>query len=88
MKRNNREIAMIEVAKHYVKTNGTVRTVAHDLGISKTAVHCKLIRFVKKTDLSESEKELAVEVTALLQKNKQERAVRGGTAFRKKCREK
>ena len=64
----------------YLVENGlTVRAVAKKFGISKSTVHKDITQTLKK-----SNQELYNRVKEVLEKNKQERHIRGGEATRKK----
>lgn len=64
----------------YIKENGaTVRSTASEFGISKSTVHKDITEKLKKTD-----KKLYCEVRRVLEKNKEERHIRGGLATKKK----
>ncbi|ADL41920.1 hypothetical protein COB47_0602 [Caldicellulosiruptor obsidiansis OB47] len=66
-------------AEIMIKYNATVRKVARILGVSKSTIH---------NDLAERllyiNKELYKQVRAILEKNKQERHIRGGLATKRK----
>ena len=64
----------------YLVENGlTVRAVAKKFGISKSTVHKDITQTLKRTN-----QELYDRVKEVLEKNKQERHIRGGEATRKK----
>lgn len=68
-----------ELAAYMIETGATVRTAARQFGISKSTVHKDLtqrLRFINYT--------LYVQVRAVLERNKQERHIRGGMATRAK----
>ena len=69
----------IMLAEYIIETNGTVREAATVFGISKSTVHKDVTEKLFKTD-----KELYKEVRKVLQKNKEERHLRGGQATKKK----
>lgn len=68
----------IELAKHIVENNTTVRAAAKMFGISKSTVHKDLT-----TRLRPLNPDLYEEVRKLLDINKAERHIRGGNATRK-----
>ena len=68
---------------HYiVENNATVRAAAKKFGISKSTVHQDIT-----TKLEQVNRQLHDEVKAVLDKNKQERHLRGGQATKKKYAE-
>ena len=69
----------IILGTYLVENNLTVRAVAQKFGISKSTVHKDVTQTLKQTN-----KKLYEEVKAVLEKNKQERHIRGGEATRKK----
>lgn len=79
-----RKTSALEIVKNYVKTKGTVRTVANVLGISKTTVHTRLTEFIQMHHSNEQESKLAIEAEGIIKKNKQERHLRGGAATKKR----
>ena len=84
MKQVYQIMLMEETAKHYVLTGSNVRKVAFDLGISKSTVHKRLIRFLNLKHTSYEASKLAEDVEKLIEKNKAEKHVRGGEATKKK----
>ena len=65
---------------HYiVENNATVRAAAKQFGISKSTVHQDITARLEKVN-----KQLHDEVKAVLDRNKQERHLRGGQATKKK----
>jgi len=66
-------------AELLIKYNTTVRKVAKILGVSKSTVHNDLTWRLYKINRS-----LYKEVRTILEKNKQERHIRGGEATKKK----
>ena len=84
MKRLKYEIAIQNVVAHYVETKGTVRTVAKDLGISKTAVHTRIMRFIQMNHVCKKDKELADKAKQIIEVNKKEKCMRGGNSTRQK----
>ena len=69
----------IEIARYIIENNATVRSAASHFGISKSTVH-KDIRFRLK-DVSPN---LYKKCSAVLDKNKEERHLRGGLATKEK----
>ncbi len=67
------------LGKYIVENNATVRAAARQFGISKSTVHQDITTKLEKTNAS-----LYNEVKAVLDKNKQERHIRGGEATKKK----
>ena len=68
---------------HYiVENNATVRAAAKQFGISKSTVHQDIT-----TKLEQVNRQLHDEVKAVLDKNKQERHLRGGQATKQKYAE-
>lgn len=68
---------------HYiVENNATVRAAAKQFGISKSTVHQDITARLEKVN-----KQLHDEVKAVLDRNKQERHLRGGQATKKKYAE-
>lgn len=79
---NNRERCVV-LGEYLVEHKDTVRGAAEVFGVSKSTVH----KDVTET-LGSVNRALYLEVQALLQKNKQERHLRGGEATRLKYSEK
>ncbi len=69
-------------AEYIIKTKGTVRETAKEFGISKSTVHKDVTDKLMRTD-----KRLYKEVRKILEKNKEERHLRGGLATKKKYEE-
>ena len=69
----------IILGTYLVENNLTVRAVAQKFGISKSAVHKDVTQTLKRTNIK-----LYEEVKNVLEKNKQERHIRGGEATRQK----
>lgn len=67
------------LGRYLVEHNMTVRGVAKEFGISKSTVHKDITVTLKKAN-----KALYTEVKQVLEKNKQERHLRGGEATKKK----
>ena len=68
-----------EVAVYMIETGATVRAAARQFGISKSTVHKDLSYRLKQVNHS-----LYAQVRQVLDKNKQERHIRGGMATRRK----
>ena len=73
------EERVVEIARYIVEHKATVRETAKAFGISKSTVHKDVTETLRHVN-----KGLYTEVFELLQKNKQERHLRGGEATRKK----
>ena len=71
------------LGRYIVEHNATVRETAVRFGISKSTVHKDVTTLLRATDRA-----LYDEVTSVLQKNKQERHLRGGEATRRKYKSK
>ena len=69
------EARCIENAHIILDTNGTVRSVAKEVGMSKSSVYADVTYRLQKID-----KRLCNKVRKLIDKNKAERAIRGGQA--------
>ena len=68
-----------ELAVYIIETGATVRAAARHFGISKSTVHKDL-----QTRLPRSDPALYLQARQVLEKNKQERHIRGGLATRRK----
>ena len=68
-----------ELAVFMIETGATVRTAAKEFHISKSTVHKDLQQRLRTVDPC-----LYTQVRRVLDKNKQERHIRGGLATRKK----
>ena len=68
-----------EVAVYLIETGATVRSAARHFGISKSTVHKDLSQ-----RLNQYNYELYVQARQVLDRNKQERHIRGGMATRRK----
>ena len=64
---------------YIVENNATVRATALKFGISKSTVHKDVTQALKN-----SNKSLYLDVKSVLEKNKEERHIRGGEATKKK----
>ena len=71
-----------ELAVYMIETGATVRATAKHFGISKSTVHKALTQRLRLCNYH-----LYVQVRRVLDKNKQERHIRGGMATRRKYRE-
>ena len=71
----------VKLAVYVIETGATVRAAAKKYGISKSTVHKDLTARLPKIN-----EELYRQVRKVLDKNKQERHLRGGLATRKKYR--
>lgn len=67
------------LANYVIENDATVRNAAHEFGISKSTVHKDLTVILKK-----SNRPLYLQVKNVLERNKQERHIRGGEATRRK----
>ena len=83
MQDNNKE-ETIRYAIYFVTNSSTVRGVAKHFGVSKSHVHKKLSNMSEEMFVFEVNKRLAAQVKQLLEKNKQERHIRGGNATKQK----
>ncbi len=72
----------VVLGNYIVENNATVRAAAKHFGISKSTVHQDIT-----TKLAESYPALHEEVKAVLERNKQERHIRGGEATKQKYAE-
>ena len=68
-----------ELAVYIIETGATVRAAAAHFGISKSTVHKDLTERLKHCNIP-----LYHQVRSVLDRNKQERHIRGGMATRKK----
>lgn len=80
MKRELEERAC-ELAVYMIETGATVRATARHFGISKSTVHKALTEQLRLCSYP-----LYTQVRQVLDKNKQERHIRGGMATREKYR--
>ena len=69
----------VEIGTYIVEKSATVRQAAKNFGVSKSTVHKDLTERLE--DISKS---LYDEVQMILNKNKEERAMRGGMSTRQK----
>lgn len=68
-----------ELAAYVIETGATVRAAARKFGISKSTVHKDLTQRLQRTHPGLSE-----QVRQVLDRNKQQRHIRGGLATRRK----
>lgn len=68
-----------ELAVYIIETGATVRSAAAHFGISKSTVHKDLTERLPHYNHS-----LYIQVRSVLERNKQERHIRGGLATRRK----
>ena len=68
-----------DAARYIIKTGATVRACAEAFGVSKTTIHKDL-----RERLPEVNPALARRAAAVLQRNLQERHIRGGEATKRK----
>lgn len=68
-----------DLAVYIIETGATVRATAQKFGISKSTVHKDITERLKTFNFT-----LYTEVRSVLDKNKQERHIRGGLATRRK----
>ena len=73
-----------KVARQFVKSKSTVRKVASELGMPKSTVYRRLIEFMQNPEKNDQERALSKQVRQLLEENKQERSIRGGTTTKNK----
>jgi putative DeoR family transcriptional regulator (stage III sporulation protein D) len=69
----------VRFAKHIINSGDTIRAVARVFGVSKSTVHRDITKILKRNNPS-----LYKEVSAVLEKNKKERHLRGGAATKAK----
>jgi len=72
----------VRLGEYIIETQSTVRGAAAQFGISKSTVHKDLQERLPKISSS-----LYVQVREILDKNKQERHIRGGLAIKNKYEE-
>lgn len=77
--KDNLEKRACELAVYMIENNATVRSCAKHFGISKSTVHKALTQ-----RLEQCNKPLYAQVRVILDKNKQERHIRGGMATKRK----
>lgn len=81
--KDNLEKRACELAVYMIETNATVRSCAKHFGISKSTVHKALTERLRQCNHT-----LYVQVREVLDKNKQERHIRGGMATKRKYEQK
>ena len=69
----------VVLALYIIENNATVRSTASRFGISKSTVHKDVTQTLKNIN-----KSLYLDVKSVLEKNKEERHIRGGEATKKK----
>ena len=72
----------VELGEYIIESGATVRSAAKKFGVSKSTVHQDIT-----AKLAQVDRRLHDEVKAVLEKNKQERHLRGGQATRRKYAE-
>ena len=72
-----------DLAVYMIETGATVRSAAGQFGISKSTVHKDLTQRLKQQNYT-----LYQQVRQILDKNKQERHIRGGMATKRKYEKK
>lgn len=77
--KQNLEKRACELAVYIIETGATVRAAAQRFGISKSTVHKTLTERLPKCNYR-----LYLQVREVLDKNKQERHIRGGLATKRK----
>lgn len=70
-----------KTAAYVIRHNATVRAAAKVMGVSKSTVHTDM-----SVRLAETDRESYKKVKEILDKNREERHVRGGESTRKKYR--
>ncbi len=69
----------INIANYIIEENSTVREAANKFGISKSTVHKDIVERLVRIN-----PQLAESAKKILEKNKQERHIRGGIATKEK----
>jgi putative DeoR family transcriptional regulator (stage III sporulation protein D) len=69
----------VELGRYIAETNSTVRATGKKFGVSKSTVHTDVTVRLKRINPA-----LYNEVRAVLEKNKEERHIRGGIATKEK----
>lgn len=75
----NYENRAIELGRYIAETNATVRATGKKFGVSKSTVHTDVTVRLRKLNPT-----LYQEVRRVLEKNKEERHIRGGIATKEK----
>ena len=73
------EERVLETAAYIIDTGATVRTAAKQFGVSKSTVHKDITVRLPKLHAG-----LSAQVHEIIEKNKQERHIRGGLATKRK----
>lgn len=73
------QLRVAEAAKYILKNGATVRACAEAFGVSKTTIHKDM-----RERLPELSETMAQKVDAVLNKNREERHIRGGQATKAK----
>ena len=76
---NTADERAVDLARYIVKNSATVRSAAKANSVSKSTVHSDVTQRLKKID-----GKLYEQVRAVLNKNKEERHIRGGLATKEK----
>ena len=69
------ETRVLDIAGYIIETGATVRAAAGVFGVSKSTVHKDITERLRQIN-----KQLAAEVAAILELNREERHIRGGRA--------
>ena len=77
--KDNVEERAVQLGEYIAKNNATVRLTAKKYNVSKSTVHKDVSERLKTIDMS-----LYKQVRQVLEKNKQERHIRGGKATKEK----
>lgn len=77
--REDVRLRVMQAAEHILETGSTVRACAAKFGVSKTTIHKDM-----RMRLPQLDGELGREVDTVLQRNLQERHLRGGEATKQK----
>ena len=77
--KDNLEKRACELAVYTIEANATVRSCAKHFGVSKSTVHKALTEQLRQVNGT-----LYVQVRKVLDRNKQERHIRGGMATKRK----
>lgn len=79
MKHNVNEKRCLDIAKYFIENRATVRQTAKFFGLSKYIVYKDLTESLRNLDV-----DMYNEVRRILDKNKEERSMRGGMATKRK----
>ena len=77
--REDVRLRVMQAAEHILESGDTVRACAAKFGVSKTTIHKDMRKRLPKIDA-----QMYWEVDKILQKNLQERHIRGGAATKEK----